>query len=61
MPAGTARRSRPAGSPVGCEGWPTVWAALDGSIAVESPAGIGTVLRAVMPIRAEASIRATGE
>ena len=34
---------------------------LDGSLEVESPAGVGTVLRAAIPIRAEPSIRATRE
>jgi signal transduction histidine kinase len=36
-------------------------AALDGSLEIESPSGMGTVLRAVMPIRTEPSIRATSE
>ena len=40
---------------------PTPLAALDGSLSVESPAGMGTVLRAVTPLRTEPSIRATSE
>ena len=40
---------------------PTPLAALDGSLEVESPAGMGTVLRAVPPLRTEPSIRATSE
>jgi signal transduction histidine kinase len=35
--------------------------ALDGSLEVESPAGVGTVLRAAIPIRGKPSIRATRE